>query len=111
MKIKYLDQLEEESVKHNDKIKKKVLIRKGDIPKVTQLAQVVFKPGQIASAHEHKDMYEVFFFRSGNGLMVIGSIEYEISPGTCVTVEPGESHEVRNNSDEELVVIILGVEV
>lgn len=111
MKVKNLSELEEESVSHNAEIKKKVLIRNGEIPKVTQLAQVVFMPGQIAPAHVHKDMYEVFYARSGKGVILINGKKIKFEAGTCITVEPGESHEVRNVGSQALEVNVLGVEI
>lgn len=111
MKIKSLDEVEEEGSSHNKEIRKKVWVRNGEIPNLTQYAQVVLKCGHVAGAHTHMDMYEVFLGISGSGLIVLNNKEYRLESGVCITVEPGESHEVRNNGKEDLVVNILGIEV
>lgn len=111
MKIKSLDEIEEESSSHNKEIRKKVLVRNGEIPGVTQVARVVLKTGQVAPSHTHSDMYEVFFGISGSGLMIVDNKEYKLESGVCITIEAGELHEVRNNGEENLVINIFGVEV
>jgi hypothetical protein len=65
MKITLLANLPEGQVSHNPEIKKKVMLGPGDVPHVTNFSQARFAPGQVASAHAHRDMYEVFFVESG----------------------------------------------
>jgi quercetin dioxygenase-like cupin family protein len=67
MKFTSLDNLPLESVVHNPAIKKKVMLRKGDLLHLTNFSQSRFAPGQIAGAHAHQEMAEVFFVESGNG--------------------------------------------
>ncbi len=109
MKVTSLQSRASESVSHNPKILKRVLIRDGEIPNITQLSRAVFKPGQIASSHTHPDMYEVFVTEQGKGIININSKFFDMEPGVCITVEPGESHEVKNNSAEDLVITIVGI--
>jgi len=71
MKVEKLAKLPVEKVSHNEKITKKVFIRKGQIPRLMQYAQASFPPGEIADAHSHPDMYEVFTIHKGKGLMVV----------------------------------------
>lgn len=42
--------LPEESVSHNPEIKKKVMLRYGDLPHLTNFSQARFAPGQTAPA-------------------------------------------------------------
>ncbi|SRR5258706_4000793 len=109
MKLESLNDKIQEPVSHNPEIRKQVLIRNGEIPNITQLARAIFKPGQIASIHAHLDMYEVFLTEQGKGLMKIDDKPYDMEPGVCITVEPGESHEVTNNGSEDLIITILGI--
>jgi quercetin dioxygenase-like cupin family protein len=109
MKHVSLTHIAEESVSHNPAIKKKVMLRLGDLPHLTNFSQARFAPGQIAPAHAHQDMCEVFFVESGSGVMQIDEQEYVLSAGVCIAVEPGETHEVKNNGEEELVLTYFGL--
>ena len=48
-------------------------------------------------------MPEVFLVEQGNGVIRINGQEYPVEAGMCITVEPGELHEVTNTGEEELV--------
>lgn len=111
MKYVSLDSIPATKVTHNPKISKKVLISKGEIPHITQYAKVTLTPGQIADAHTHSDMYEIFSIESGAGKILINNNEYQLTAGVCVTVEPGEEHEVQNTSHNNLIFTIIGIAV
>lgn len=111
MKLTSLNNLTEESVSHNPAIKKKVMLRKGDLPHLTNFSQARFAPGQVAAAHAHLNMCEVFFVEAGAGVIRIDGEEYPLLPGNCVAVEPGEVHEVINNGATELVLTYFGLRV
>ncbi len=103
MKIVSLKDLPETTTSHNATGKKRVMIGKDQINFLLQFAQVAFKPGEVASEHTHNDMYEVFLVESGSGIIRINDKKYPLEKGTCVTVEPGELHEVTNTGAEDLV--------
>jgi mannose-6-phosphate isomerase-like protein (cupin superfamily) len=65
------------------------MLRAGDLPHLTNFSQARFAPGQVAIAHTHHDMCEVFFVESGRGIIRINQMDYALSPGVCVAVEPG----------------------
>ncbi len=109
MKLSALHQLPEEQVSHNPEIKKKVMLRLGDLPHLTNFSQAHFAPGQVASAHAHQDMCEVFFVEAGEGMITIDGQPYPLYPGTCVAVEVGETHEVANTGTQELVLTYFGL--
>lgn len=109
MKQTALSQIAEESVSHNPAIKKKVMLRLGDLPHLTNFSQACFAPGQVAAPHAHADMAEVFFVESGTGLIQIDGQDYPLTPGVCIAVEPGEVHEVKNNSTEDLILTYFGL--
>lgn len=111
MKRVSLHSLPEETVSHNPAIKKKVMLRLGELPHLTNFSQARFAPGQIASAHAHVDMCEVFFVEAGLGTISIDGQDHVLSPGVCVAVEPGETHEVCNTGSEELVLTYFGLRV
>lgn len=109
MKRTVLNDLPEESVSHNPAIKKKVMLRLGDLPHLTNFSQARFAPGQVAAAHAHSDMCEVFFVEEGKGIIRIDQNDYPLTTGVCIAVEPGETHEVRNTGSEELVLTYFGL--
>lgn len=111
MKLTNLNQLPIESVSHNPAIKKQVMLRVGDLAHLTNFSQARFQPGQVAEAHTHTDMNEVFFVESGLGTIVIDGEPHVLSPGVCIVVTVGESHEVSNTGTEELVLTYFGLRV
>lgn len=109
MKFISLNQLPEESVVHNPAIKKKVMLRKGDLPHLTNFSQSRFASGEIAGAHSHPDMAEVFFVEAGKGTIYIDGEKFPLLAGNCIAVEPGEVHELINDGTEELVLTYFGL--
>jgi quercetin dioxygenase-like cupin family protein len=111
MKLTNLSELPEQKVSHNPEIRKKVMLSLGELPHLTNFSQAVFAPGQIAEAHSHQDMCEIFFVESGRGIIRINGKDYPLKRGTCVAVEPGEVHEVINNDSIDLVLTYFGLRV
>lgn len=109
MKRVNLSQLEDQGVSHNTAIRKKVMLQPGDIPHLTNFSQATFAPGQVAKAHAHTDMHEVFFVSAGTGTMVVNGIDQALLPGVCMLVEPGDVHEVINTGTEPLVLTYFGI--
>lgn len=111
MKYISLDEINEVGVSHNPEIKKKVLILNGQIPHLMQFSRATLKPGQIANNHKHEDMYEIFNVESGEGEIIVNGSKYSLTSGVCVTVEPGENHEVINTGKVDLILTMLGMKV
>ena len=109
MKLVHLAALPDESVSHERSIRKRVMLASGDVANVTQFAQSRFQPGQVAPAHAHRDMSEVFFVTAGEGTIVIDGASHRLTAGTCVAVHAGEQHEIRNDGDVDLVLTYFGV--
>jgi quercetin dioxygenase-like cupin family protein len=111
MKLTSLTDLPSEQVSHNPAIKKKVMLRQGDLPHLTNFSQAQFAPGQIAVAHAHADMCEVFFVEAGEGIMLIDGHPHALNCGVCVAVEPDEVHEVINTGSTDLILTYFGLRV
>lgn len=109
MKHISLQDLKDQPVSHNAAIRKKVMLAPGEVPHLTNFSQAVFTPGQVATAHSHADMYEIFFVSEGSGTMVVNNSVLPLRPGTCILVEPGDSHEVANTGQELLVLTYFGL--
>jgi len=109
MKIRNLNQMAQADVSHNSDINKRVMIKNGELGCITQFAQSIFPAGAVAEEHVHCDMGEVFLIESGGGEIVVNDRAYPLGPGTCVVVEPGDRHELKNTGATDLVVTYFGV--
>lgn len=112
MKLTTLAQTPITKVSHNARITKQALINYGEFPPLTNFSQACFPPGEIAFAHHHTDMLEVFFIQSGNAAITVDGVDYALPAGSCISIEPGETHELRNASlTEAMVVTYFGIQL
>ena len=111
MKRVSLDELREEDVRHNPEIKKKVMIRKGELPHLTNFSQARFKPGQTVPPHSHTDMTEIFLVQAGTGVMEVNGQEILLEPGVSVAVENNEVHMIRSSGTTDLILLYFGLRV
>ncbi|KAG0278150.1 hypothetical protein BGZ95_004576 [Linnemannia exigua] len=109
MKVTSLDSLPVAYISHDSTVEKKVLLKNGEVPHVTQLAIATLKPGEQATKHHHKDMTETFYFQTGSGEMEVDERTFDIKAGVTVTVFPGEYHEIRNTGSQDLVIVYFGI--
>ena len=110
MKIVSLADLPEEGVSHDPQLLKKVMIREGQLPHLKSFARLRRTPGQVAHAHSHAQLYEIFFVESGEGTIEVDRTEHHVSQGTCVVFEPSEIHEVTNTGSADLILVYFGLE-
>lgn len=112
MKLTSLAQTLISKVSHNANISKQTLLAFGEFPPLTNFSQATFPPGEIAHAHSHPDMLEVFFIQSGHAAMTVNGVEYALAAGSCIAIEPHEIHELRNaSSTEEMAVTYFGIQI
>lgn len=111
VKVVHIKELTFVGVSHNPKIKKKVLLGKDMIPKITHVSQAVLNPGQTIETHGHPTMYEVFFIQSGKALFIIGNEEFEVKEGDFLYIEPGVNHSQKNPFQEPITWLYFGVAV
>jgi mannose-6-phosphate isomerase-like protein (cupin superfamily) len=109
MKMIKLNELPEQGVSHNARIRKRQILGNSEVGPITNYARSVFPPGEKAEAHSHEDMTEVFTVESGSGDIRIDDVAYIFSAGTTFVVEPGEVHEIVNTGRTELIVTYFGV--
>ncbi len=109
MKVVDLECVVAEGLSHDPAILKRVLLRSGEVPHLTQLAQATFAPGQMAPSHAHSDMWEIFWCTAGEGSLRVAERDIPLCAGRCVVVEPGEHHELRNSGTTPLLVIVAGL--
>lgn len=109
MKRVELAALPEVPIAHHPDILKRVLLAKGEVPHLAQLASARLAPGQIATGHVHDGMWEVFLVEGGEGVMRIDGRTEALAAGTCIVVEPGERHEVEATGGAPLVLVYFGL--
>lgn len=100
-----LDNAIQEATRHNPSVKKQVIIPFGRYSQLVQFAQATIPKGESVPSHKHKDMIEVFFIQSGEGIITINNQSMELKAETTVTVEVGEAHEIKNTGNEDLVML------
>ncbi len=64
------------------------------------------EPGGYSPHHQHPWEHEVFILE-GNGVLVQGEEEFPFSKGDVIFIPPGEQHQLRNTSEENLTFICL----
>ncbi len=68
---------------------------------------VRFAPGQTLGSHHHKAVEETFYFPAGAPLMIIDGRETRVAPGDVFRVEPGEVHDIVNDSDGDVTAVFI----
>jgi mannose-6-phosphate isomerase-like protein (cupin superfamily) len=63
-------------------------------------------PGQYQSVHAHKDSDKVYYVLEGTGHFTIGDQEQDLPRGYTVIARAGVPHGVRNDKDENLVLLV-----
>ena len=61
-----------------------------------------FMPGETLGKHYHEEVEETFYFTSGQGVISVDNLEYDIDAGDAFRIEPGETHDIVNNGKEPL---------
>ncbi len=111
MKVTSLASLPQEGVSHDPQLKKQVILRRGQVPHLMSFSRSCVSPGQTTSPHAHADMVEVFLVQSGRGVLTVDGQKVALSADICVTIEPGETHEIACHGDEPLTLLYFGVQV
>jgi len=104
-----LNSLNSEPLSHDSSSTKRVLIRNGTIPHLTQLAQARIPPGTCLTPHAHSDMHEVFIVLSGSGEVLSEAQVLSLRPGVCIHIQPTESHTLSNTGTDDLVLLYFGL--
>ncbi|MDP0492142.1 MAG: cupin domain-containing protein [Verrucomicrobiota bacterium JB023] len=109
MTIKGSQQLPWSEVSHNPEILKQVFLTNGEVKGVTQFARSIFKPGQVAPAHAHEDMTEVFLVTAGTLTVEVNGDVHTLEAGSVITLHPGDVHELRNEGGDDLHLTYFGI--
>lgn len=60
---------------------------------------IVFHPGQELGPHCHEQVEETFYFLEGAPMIRIDDARIRVTPGDVFRIEPGECHDIINDSD------------
>lgn len=63
-------------------------------------------PGQSQKVHAHESSDKVYCVLRGTGRFTVGEEERDLGEGTAVIARAGEPHGVRNESGDELVLLV-----
>lgn len=111
MKIVDWNTLPELGLSHNQHIKKKTLVSKGEIPHLMMFGTAVFKPGDKVDFHLHEIMFEVFFIQIGKVIFEVNGEKHILTKGKCIIIEPGELHAQSNPFDEDVSWSYFGISI
>lgn len=113
MILSSLSKIKSEKTSHApiDKIQKKVFLKKGQIPHLTQFARGFFQPGCLVPKHKHLDMYEIFLVEKGRIEVKIDNKKIILKQGDFLTIVPNENHFFANNSKTPAVITYFSIVV
>jgi len=70
---------------------------------------LVLKPKQTLGKHYHNEVEETFFLIQGNCEMIINDEKISAKEGDAFRLEPGDIHDIVNNSDKNVKFIFMKV--
>ena len=68
---------------------------------------VKFQPDEELGAHYHANVEETFYFPAGSPKMVIAGKEYRVAAGDAFRVDPGEPHNIVNDTPSEVFAVFI----
>ncbi len=64
-------------------------------------------PGQTLGAHYHERVEETFYFTAGAPIIVVNGERHRVSPGDAYRLEPAETHDIINDTDEPVDAVFI----
>jgi quercetin dioxygenase-like cupin family protein len=98
MILRRFEDVADEPVSHNPRVRKHVWLRNGESENITQVSRATFPPGVSCEAHSHDDMWELFLVDFGEVTFLINGEKMVLTAGDAVLIEPREVHVVKNCS-------------
>jgi mannose-6-phosphate isomerase-like protein (cupin superfamily) len=68
---------------------------------------LLLPPTEKMGEHAHRQVEETFYFVSGSGKIIIDNKELPAQEGDAFRLEPGERHDILNDSQDMLKVIFI----
>ena len=63
-------------------------------------------PGQAQKVHAHEDSDKVYYVLRGTGRFTVGEEDRDLGEGDAVIARAGDPHGVRNETQEDLVLLV-----
>jgi mannose-6-phosphate isomerase-like protein (cupin superfamily) len=70
------------------------------------VAETVIRPGGSSARHRHVRSEETYYVLHGVARLVIDNTEFRLSAGDACLIEPGENHQIFNESQEDALVFL-----
>lgn len=71
----------------------------------------ILPPGTSVGVHRHTDDQEYYYIVSGRGVMTLDGQDVEVAAGDITAVFPGGSHGLKNDSNEDLRIMVISIPV
>ena len=69
---------------------------------------ILFAPGEQLGRHVHHEVEETFYFvEGGGGRFIVDGTEHAITVGAAFRIEPGEVHNIVNDTDAPLKAVFI----
>ena len=69
------------------------------------LADATVPAGRKTLLHKHRITEEIYHITGGNGMMTLGSEEFEIKKGDSICITPGTPHRIQNTGNTPLKIL------
>lgn len=69
----------------------------------------ILPPDTSIGLHRHTRSEEVYYILSGSGRITVNDQTWDVTEGDCVPCTLNDTHGIYNNTDEELVVLVINV--
>ncbi|MBO3841811.1 MAG: cupin domain-containing protein [Candidatus Brockarchaeota archaeon] len=66
-------------------------------------------PAGVFGPHEHPEREEIYYVLSGSGMLIVGGEEIPAREGLALYVSGEEPHGLRNQGEEQLIVVFVTV--
>jgi len=115
MKIIRFDEIAKVPASHEDArdpgVLKKVLFRRDDlfVGRIQMINWAFLPPGKSFRMHYHQDMQELFIMMADGAVAVVDGKEVSLERGDALVVDPGETHEMKNPTEEEIEYMVVGI--
>ena len=70
------------------------------------VSKTILHPLKETGGHNHEGQEEVYQFVSGKGTMVVGDMQFGVSPGDIILIPDGDFHKVWNTSKYEDLIFV-----
>ena len=69
------------------------------------LAEATIIPGASTEAHFHPGTEEIYYILKGRGVLAVDGETRDVVPGDGIAIPAGSRHQIRNNGEDNLVLL------